>query len=206
MVGATTAFSQVSPDTLDYIQFAGKVVTEDADGKIAPLPYTNVYIKNTSRGTSSESDGFFSFVAKEGDTIIFSQIGYQSVEYVIPDTLADNLYYWIQIMTRDNILLPEAVIRAFPSREHFKIEFLALDVTEELENQYSEYLSEEIMDEIRYNLPIDGGEAVNLYMRQTVNNYKYSGQIKPQNIFNPLAWKQFIDAWKRGDFKSKDKK
>lgn len=188
------------------IQFSGKVVTKNDQNKVTALPYTNVYIKNSSRGTSSEIDGFFSIVARTGDTIIFSQIGFETVEYVIPDSLTDNLYYWIQIMTQDDVLLPEAVIRPYPSREFFKIELLALDVSEELEKTYEEYLSDELLEEMRYNLPVDGSEAVNLYLRQTVNDYKYTGQIKPQNVFNPLAWKQFIDAWKRGDFKSKKKK
>ena len=29
------------------------------------------------------------------------------------------------------------------------------------------------------------------------------GQVPPQNIFNPIAWANFIDAWKRGDFRKK---
>ena len=127
------------------------------------------------------------------------------MEYEIPDSLDNDLYFWIQIMSKDNILLPEAVIRPFPSREHFKIELLAMDISEELEQQYSEYLDEQLLANIRETLPADGREAVNIYLKQSVANYQYEGQFKPQNIFNPLAWKQFIDAWKRGDFKSKKK-
>jgi hypothetical protein len=205
MIGLNKSMAQ-KIDSLEYIQFSGTVVTEGEGGKVIPLGYTNVSIKGTSRGTASEIDGFFSLVAKRTDVIIFSRIGYKTVEYAIPDSLENNLYYWIQIMSQDSILLPEAVIRPFPSREHFKIELLALDISDELEQQYSEYLAAELLDEIRTNLPADGREATNLYLRQSVENYKYEGQIKPQNIFNPIAWKQFIDAWKRGDFKKKKKK
>ncbi|HMQ06485.1 MAG TPA: carboxypeptidase-like regulatory domain-containing protein [Saprospiraceae bacterium] len=186
-----------------YIQFSGKVVTEGPDEKIYPLPFTNVYIKGTTRGTVSESDGFFSLVAAKGDVVVFSQVGFKTVEYIVPDTLERTLYYWIQIMTQDSILLPEAVIRPFPSREHFRIEFLALDISDELQKNYSDVLAEELLREIRYNLPVDGREAINIYMRQTAEAFRYEGQFKPQQIFNPLAWKQFIDAWKRGDFKRK---
>lgn len=206
LIGISSNLQAQDKKTVHIMQFSGKVVTKDAEDKVTALPYTNVYIKNSSRGTSSEIDGFFSIVARTGETVVFSQLGYETVEYVVPDSLTNDLYYWIQIMTQDDVLLPEAVIRPYPSREFFKIELLALDVSEELENTYEEYLSEELLAEMRYNLPADGGEATNLYLRQTVNDYKYSGQIKPQNVFNPLAWKQFIDAWKRGDFKSKKKK
>ena len=193
-------------DSIVYIQFSGHVVTESDEGKVTPLPFTNVSIKGTTRGTASEIDGFFSLVAKKNDVIVFSSIGYKTVEYTIPDSLDNDLYYWIQIMSQDSILLPEAVIRPFPSREHFKIELLAMDISEELNQQYSEYLDEQLLVNIRETLPADGREATNLYLRQSIENYRYEGQIRPQNIFNPLAWKQFIDAWKRGDFKSKKKK
>ncbi len=186
-----------------YVQFSGKVVTDGPGDKIYPLPFTNVYIKGTSRGTVSESDGFFSLVAAKGDVVVFSQIGFKTVEYTISDTLDRSLYYWIQIMSQDSVLLPEAVIRPFPSREHFRIEFLALDISDELQKNYSDYLAEELLREIRYNLPADGTEAINLYMRQSAESFRYEGQFRPQQIFNPLAWKQFIDAWKRGDFKKK---
>jgi hypothetical protein len=52
-------------------------------------------------------------------------------------------------------------------------------------------------------LPADGREASNQYMRQRASKLYYSGQIPPQNIFNPFAWNEFIKSWKRGDFKKK---
>jgi hypothetical protein len=51
-------------------------------------------------------------------------------------------------------------------------------------------------------LPRDAGEAVNASMRQSSQRASYAGQLPPQNIFNPAAWYEFIQAWKRGDFKN----
>ena len=53
-------------------------------------------------------------------------------------------------------------------------------------------------------LPADGREAVKYQMQQQANKYYYSGQLPPMNILNPMAWADFIQAWKRGDFKNKD--
>jgi hypothetical protein len=53
------------------------------------------------------------------------------------------------------------------------------------------------------SLPNDGREAINYTLRQRANASYYTGQLPPQNIFNPFAWSQFIKAWKRGDFKKK---
>jgi len=188
------------------IQFSGLVVSEDESGEAIPLAFTNIGIVGTSRGTSSDYEGYFSIVARKGETVRFTRIGYEDVEYTIPDTLSQTLYYYIQIMSVDDNLLPEAVIFPWPDREYFKYEFLAIDITDELREKAEENLAADVLEELRYTVPADGTEASNVVMREYSQDFQYVGQTKPQNIFNPLAWKKFIDAWRRGDFKKKDKK
>ena len=200
---ASEAFSQRSREA---IQFTGKVVTSDEKGNIIPLPFTTIAVKGTSRGSSSEMDGYFSFVALKGETISFSRIGFKTVEYTIPDTMKGDYYSWIQIMSTDNILLPEVVIYPWPSREHFKQDLLAMDISNELREAARKNMAQEFLREMRYGVPADGREAASLSFRQTANKATYAGQIAPQRIFDVFAWKQFIEAWKRGDFKKKDKK
>jgi len=187
------------------IQFSGLVVTEDDDGDVKVLPYTNIGVIGTSRGTSSDRDGFFSIVAKKGETVKFTAIGFKDVSYTIPDTLSKQLYSYVQIMSEDTILLDAAVIYPWPDREYFKYEFLAIDISDELREKAEENLAAEVLEELRYAVPADGLEATNLELRTNAQNFQYVGQTKPQNIFNPLAWKKFIDAWRRGDFKKKEK-
>ena len=187
----------------DLIQFSGVTVTEDEYGEMAPLAYTTISVVGTTRGTYSEVDGFFSIVAAKGDTMEFSRVGYQTVQHIIPDSLEQKFYSWYQVMSRDSILLPEAVIYPWPSREHYKIEFLALDVSNELRQRAKDNLAREILDRMKTDVPADGSEAYALTRQNLVTEYQYSGQYKPQNIFNPLAWAQFVKAWKRGDFKKK---
>jgi len=187
------------------IQFSGLVVTEAEDGDVKVLPYTNIGIVGTSRGTSSDRDGFFSIVAKKGETVRFTAIGFKDASYTISDTLSRQLYSYVQIMSEDSILLPEAVIYPWPDREYFKYEFLAIDISDELREKAEENLAAEVLEELRYAIPADGTEATNLELRTNAQNFQYVGQTKPQNIFNPLAWKKFIDAWRRGDFKKKKK-
>ena len=73
----------------DYIQFSGVVIAEDS---LQPVPYCSIIDKQTKRGTISDYFGYFSFVAKKGDTIIFSSIGYKKSSFSIPDTLTTNKY------------------------------------------------------------------------------------------------------------------
>ncbi len=190
----------------DVIQFSGKVVTPDSNGDVAPLPYTTIAVKGSSRGAMADYDGFFSLVALKGETIVFSRIGYADVEISIPDTLSSNYYSWIQVMSEDDYWIDQVVIYPWPSKEHFKQEFLAIDISNELKAQAEANLAQNVLKELRYTVPADGREATNLVMRQNAEEYKYIGQYKPQRIFDVMAWKRFIEAWKRGDFKKKKKK
>jgi len=195
-----TVLGQIPDNTV--VQFSGIVMT-DEHGDLEPLPYVNVYIQATRRGTFTGSDGFFSLVGRKGEVVIFSSVGYKDIEYVIPDTLKSDRYSIFQIMTRDTVLLPETFIYPWPSREHFKLEFLAMDITNELEDRAAENLSERALAQMMLYLPSDGDENVDFYLRQQAESYYYAGQIRPIKVLNVFAWKQFIDALKRGDFKRK---
>jgi len=188
----------------DPLQFSGRVVIEK-DGRITPLPYTNIAIKGTPRGTSANAEGFFSLVAIPGETVSFSRLGFQLKEYEIPTNLPGNTHSQVIFMKDDTIFLDNVYIYPWPDRDFFKIEFLALEVDEELEEIAAENLSPEKLAILRQNLPSDGKEVAGIQLQQLSQAYYYEGQIKPQNIFNPLSWKKFIDAIKRGDFKKKDK-
>lgn len=197
--------AQKKDEPIKVIEFSGKIVY-DNNGNPEPLAYTNVAVKGTNRGTFTEYDGFFSLVALAGEIVVFSRIGYKTVEIKIPEVLTSDRYTWVQIMTTDEYVLPEAIIRPLPSKEHFKQEFLAIDISNELRENAMANLADEKLKEIRYSVPVDGRETSSLVIKQQARDYIYTGQMKPQNIFNPIAWKNFIDAWRRGDFKKKEKK
>lgn len=188
------------------IQFSGVVVTEDEKGEMTPLPYTSIGVKGTSRGTYAEIDGFFSLAAYRGDTLVFSRIGFQTVEHTVPDSLESNFYSWYQVMSEDDLLLPEAVIFPWPSREHYKQEFLALDISNELRQRAEDNLAEEILDRMQSAVAPDGENSFELEQAKRQVAYQYSGQFKPQKIFDVVAWSKFIQAWKNGDFKRDKKK
>jgi len=189
----------------NLVQFSGMIL-DGSNENLVPVPYTNIFIRDEGRGTYSDFNGFFSIVAKKGDVIEFSAIGYQTVEYLIPDTLQDNRYSIVQLMTQDTINMPEVVVFPWPSRNHFKNEFLAMDVTQEMQQRAIENLANDALSRMRSSVPSDANESADFYLRQQARNYYHIGQTPPMNIFSPVAWKQFFDAWKNGDFKRKKKK
>jgi len=197
-------FAQKNLTDSTLVQFSGVVVQEVSEGEIAPIPFANIYIPESGRGTYTNLDGFFSIVARQGDIIEFSAVGFQKIEYTIPDTLSTNRYSIVQLMSEDTIMLPEATIYPWPSREHFKEEFLALEVpSQDLEDRAAENLAEERLSALRKYTPRSGEETSAFYLQQQSRSYQYIGQTPPQNIFSPLAWAKFIKSLKDGDFKKK---
>lgn len=198
------SFSLKAQDQERLVQFSG-LVLDGSDESLYPVPYANILVKGKNRGTYSDFKGFFSIVVEKNDTIVFSAIGYKTVEVVIPEKVDDNRYTVVQLMTQDAVNLPETVVFPWPSREHFKLEFLAMDVTPELQERAMRNLANETLERMRSEVITDGNENADYYLRQQAREFYYVGQQPPMNIFNPVAWKKFFDAWKAGDFKKKDK-
>jgi len=203
---ATLAFANLSAQTADenLVQFSGMVL-DGTTSELMPVPYTNILIRDKGRGTYSDFTGFFSIVVEKGDVIEFSAVGYKTVEYTIPVNLKDSRYSLVQLMTQDTFNLPETVVFPWPSKEHFKLEFLAMDVSSEMQQRALKNVANETLERMRSTVSSDGREHANYYLRQQAKSYYYIGQTPPMNIFNPIAWKQFFDAWKAGDYKKKKK-
>lgn len=201
----TNGQAQEITDSTELVQFSGMVLDGTTE-QLMPIPYTNVIVKDKGRGTFTDFKGFFSIVAAKGEMIQFTAIGYKTVEITIPDSLTDARYSLVQLMSQDTINLPTTVVFPWPSREHFKLEFLAMDVSQELEERAKENLAQEVLEEGRALVRVDANESADMFLRRESSNYYFYGQRPPMNIFNPIAWAKFFDAWKKGDFKNKDKK
>lgn len=197
----TSLSAQVQPES-KVVQISGRVVTEEND-KIVLLPFAVVSVNGTSRGTLTDVSGFFSIVARTNETLVFTTLGYKDAYFPIPDTIRGDGFSMVQVMSRDTIVLPAAIVYPWPDPDNFVQEFLAMDVQSDLEDIAQENLSPEKMEMLREIVPTDGPEHTQLYLKQQNAKYYYEGQMKPQNIFNAFAWKEFIQAWKRGDFKKK---
>ncbi|HZV71157.1 MAG TPA: carboxypeptidase-like regulatory domain-containing protein [Saprospiraceae bacterium] len=199
-----SAQAQNNKDSVHVVQISGKVITDQNNNPVG-IPYAVVAVVGSRRGTFSDFNGFFSIVVRNGETLVFSVLGFKDAYYHVPDTLTRDRYTLFQILTTDTILLPEAVIYPWPDPDYFNQQFLAMDVHEDLEDIAAENLSEKAMTQLRENLPSDGPENTSYYLRQQSKNLYYVGQIRTPQILNAFAWKEFIQAWKRGDFKKKKK-
>ncbi len=186
----------------ELVQFSGIVVTADS---LIPVPYTNISIKNTHRGTISDYYGYFSFVAFKSDTIVFSAVGFKKGVFSIPDTITGSRYSLIQVMASDTIMLTQTVIYPWPSKEKFKEAFLKYDVPDDDYERAKKNLDIAQLRDMSANYPMDGSMNFRNSMQLYQDKLYYNGQTQPITILNPFAWAEFIKAWKEGKFKRKDK-
>jgi hypothetical protein len=166
------------------------------------IPAVSIVVKNRNQGTYSSDQGVFSIVVLKGDEIEFTSVGYKPINVKITDTFHGNQYSVILLMVNDAQYLPATIIKARPTREQFERDFVNTPVPDddiEIARQNNSAAKRAILSR---SIPANAGEAASTYLRQSAQKYYYQGQTPPQNILNPLAWADFIQAWKRGDFRN----
>ncbi|WP_431437162.1 carboxypeptidase-like regulatory domain-containing protein [Chitinophaga caseinilytica] len=183
------------------IQISGITMTADS---LRAVPAVSILVKGQGRGTISNSVGVFSIVAFKGDTLQFSAVGFRKKDYKIPLDLPGNRYSMIQLMAEDTVYLTETIIKPYPTRREFEKLFVSMDIPNDMYEIARKNNEQAKLRAIAQGMPIDAGGAYNVFMQKQQQSLYYAGQMPPQNIFNPLAWAQFIESWKRGDFKRKN--
>ena len=180
------------------IQLSGIVVNSDS---LKPISYTTIYNKTVKRGTLSDIYGYFSTVVLPGDTIIFNRFGYNNSSYIVPDTLVDDRYSIIHILNLDSINRPVITIYPWPSKEDFARAFIEMQPYDDALRRAQKMLSG---SSLAYLSTLIEGDAISSYAWQRNQQYTklYTiGQSPVNNLFNPVAWSQFIDSWKSGALK-----
>ncbi len=84
-----------------YREISGTIISSDL-----PLTNVNIRIKNTNRGTKTDSKGFYTLKAKEDEILLFTHIGMQSLEVIIEDiTKVLNIKMRVQQNALDEVIV-----------------------------------------------------------------------------------------------------
>jgi hypothetical protein len=193
-------FAQFEAIQDSVVQLYGVVMTADS---LRALPAVSVIIKGSNRGTMTNDQGVFSIVVLKNDQVEFTSVGFKPKLIQIPSKLQSNQYSVVQLLVTDTAYLPATILKPRTTRAQFERDFVNTrfpDDQYEIARQNNDAAKRRVL---MASLPADGREASNLQLRQSATKMYYTGQTPPMNILNPFAWSEFIQAWKRGDFKSK---
>lgn len=197
---STNLFSQENKKEKLH-QLSGTII----DSKQFPVPFVHVLIKNYRQGTISDFEGFFSLVVQPKDTIIFSSIGYKQLSWIVPDSASSDDIATTIVLSKDTILLSEAVVFPWNTYEKFKEAFLQLNApSDDIQRALDNFalIEKQLYDD--YSTTPDASLSYKYFMQQTYNQLYYAGQLPPNNLLNPIAWAKFFEALRNGDFKRKD--
>lgn len=196
----TKAHAQFETVRDSVVQLYGIVMTADS---LVGIPAVSITVKGQNRGTMTNNQGVFSIVVLKGDVVEFSHVTYQTKLVTIPRNLEGNQHSIVQLMVEDTVYLPATIIRPRPTPQQFERDFVKSKVPDddiEIARQNNSAAKRRALMKVT---PGDANEATAIQFRNAAQKASYSGQIPPMNIFNPAAWSEFIQSWKRGDFKRK---
>ena len=183
------------------VQLYGIIMTADS---LVGIPAVSVMVKGQNRGTITNYQGVFSIVVLKGDQVEFTHVSYKPKLVTIPRNLEGTQYSIVQLMVADTVYLPATIIRPRPTAEQFARDFVTTKVPDddiEIARRNTDAAKRRIL---MRTIPGDGAEATKIQMNNLANRAVYQGQVPPMNIFNPAAWADFIEGWKRGDYKKKN--
>jgi hypothetical protein len=182
------------------VQINGVTMTADSLRAVAGA---TVLVKGKNRGVESSGKGVFSIVVLKGDTLQFSALGFRDKQYIVPGNIEGHYLSLIQLMVQDTFYLPETIVRPLPSKDKFDYAFRNWKIPDDQYEIARKNTDAYTMRVLAYTLPRDGREFQTVYQNQQAQAAVYYGQQRPMTVMNPLAWAEFFDAWKRGDFRRK---
>jgi len=108
----------------DRIEITGKVTASGEDA--APLPFINVLVKGTTRGTTTDFDGNYNIMVPSDAIMIFSYVGYKTQEISVEGQIEIN----VQLL-EDVSALDEVVVTGYGSQEKKSITGAISTITSE---------------------------------------------------------------------------
>ncbi len=176
------------------IQLTGVIFTPDSSSVI---PGVHVYVPEVGRGTTTNPYGFFSMPVLEGDSVVFSSIGFKRQYYVVPKHEADNSLKLIFTMEEDVTLLSEVEVFPYPTEEMFKSALISMQLPNQRQyNNLDEWVSASYM-KTEYQRMTPEMAKQKYYQQMQGRNYQDTYMLPANNLLNPYAWARFIKDLKR---------
>jgi hypothetical protein len=198
LLATTAAFAQQPQQEKPLVQFTG--IVHNADSAKIIVPYVNITNAATHKTiTASNYEGYFSFVAHEQDTLIFTCVGYATTRVVIPADVK-NKSYTIPVMIQPIIInLPTFHVFPWATTDEFKKDFLALKVADDDLEIAKKNVSRTTLMALVATLPRDGQEIQDALYQGLNTSIENSHSLTPNPLLNPLAWGSFINEITQGD-------
>ncbi|MGV3707003.1 MAG: hypothetical protein ACO1NU_16655 [Arcticibacter sp.] len=192
-----TGFAEAQEKPL--VQFSGIIYNVDSN---VVVPYVTVTNKtNRNKTVSANFQGYFSFVASQGDTVVFSAVGYRREALVIPDMEGEKSYTVVVKMKPVVVNLPMVSVLPWASVDEFTKEFMSMKFADDDLEIAKKNVARSSLLAMARDLPRDGQEmrGVNFQNNHIALTNKAINQRMANPLLNPFAWGSFIQQIINGD-------
>lgn len=193
---AAGAFAQQKEKPL--VQFTGIIFNADSTGVAVPyVSITNVSAHN--QVFLSNYKGYFSFVAHEQDTLVFTSIGFAQAKIVIPANLPGKSYTTQVKIKPQAINLPTFHVFPWASTDEFRKDFLSMKIADD-DLEIARKNIEKATSKGSYtNTPRDGQEIQSSWAQNENAAIQNQHSLTPNPLLNPIAWGTLINQIAAGD-------
>lgn len=200
LIFLTSASIQIYAQDNDLVEVTGRIVVENTP---EPIPGAVIMVSGTDRGVLSNKSGMFTLVMKRGEVAEIEALGFKPYSFKLPSDYSDKYYTLTVSLTIDTIHLENFTFKLM-SPEEFDFAFKYRYIPDEALQASRKNMSPSAMYGALAFMPRDAAEMQAVQQRQNYLRYGTQyGQPINTELGNPRAWKEFIQAWKRGDFKGK---
>jgi hypothetical protein len=183
------------------IQLTGIIVSGDSAHGV---PGAFVYNPRNGRGTSTNQIGFFSMPVKVGDSLLVKAIGFKQQSILVP--YANEKLSIVITLLSDFNYLPLVEVFPWPTEKLFKEAFLSLNLDRTNRDYMAQNLNDIVMRRMLINQKDDGSLNHKYFINQQYLSIPGAAGAQSFRMFDPFAWKKFIDDSKKGGLKRQEER
>lgn len=192
---AFTVVALKAQEEKPVIQFTGVVMGEDS---LMVIPGVHVYVPKGGRGTTTNPYGFFSMPAIEGDSIIFSSVGFKRTHFIIPRHDPSTSLKVLVTLIEDITFLDEVEVFPFPTEEMFKHAVVTMQLPYDRESaNLQAWLNATYLKNGQGYLAASPASNQQYYSNRRQLEFQNKFAPPQNNLLNPCAWASFINSLKR---------
>jgi hypothetical protein len=193
----STVFAQNENRSSKLVQFSGMITDADSNAVVPYVTITNLSYKEQKHNANYQ--GYFSFVARAGDSILFSAVGFTSKMVVLPNEIEDRKYT-AKIQLKSEIVYLQTV-RVYPwaTVEEFTKEFLTMKVADDDMAIAKKNLSPKSIRGMTLSMTRDAQEIANGNYRNNFDRMVNVNMRQMNPFLNPLAWGKLMQTIFNGD-------
>jgi hypothetical protein len=193
----TSVFAQNENRSNKLVQFSGMITDADSNAVVPYVTITNISYKEQKYNANYQ--GYFSFVARAGDSILFSAVGFTSKMIVLPNEIIDRKYT-AKIQLKSEIVYLQTV-RVYPwaTVDEFTKDFLTMKVADDDMAIAKKNLSPKSIRGMTLNMTRDAQEIANGNYRNNFDRMINVNMRQTNPLLNPLAWGKLMQTIFNGD-------